>query len=34
VYLTLGRYDLVLITDAPSDDVVARLTLATASLGT
>ena len=33
VYLTLGRYDLVLITDAPSDDVVARLTLATASLG-
>src|SRR2546422_5501963 len=33
VYLTLGRYDLVLITEAPSDDVVARLTLATASLG-
>jgi uncharacterized protein with GYD domain len=33
MYLTLGRYDLVLITEAPSDDVVARLTLATASLG-
>jgi uncharacterized protein with GYD domain len=32
-YLTLGRYDLVLITETPSDDVVARLTLATASLG-
>jgi uncharacterized protein with GYD domain len=32
-YLTLGRYDLVLITEAPSDDVVARLTLATAALG-
>ncbi len=33
MYLTLGRYDLVLITEAPSDDVVVRLTLATASLG-
>ncbi len=32
-YLTLGRYDLVIITEAPSDDVMARLTLATASLG-
>lgn len=32
-YLTLGRYDIVLITEAPSDDVVARLTLATAALG-
>ena len=33
MYLTLGRYDLVLITEAPSDDVVAKLTLATSSLG-
>ena len=33
MYLTLGRYDIVLITEAPSDDVVAKLTLATASLG-
>ena len=33
MYLTLGRYDLVLITEAPTDDVVARLTLATAALG-
>ena len=32
-YLTLGRYDLVLITETPSDDVVARLTLATGALG-
>jgi len=28
-----GRYDLVLITETPSDDVVARLTLATGALG-
>jgi uncharacterized protein with GYD domain len=33
MYLTLGRCDIVLVTEAPSDDVVARLTLATASLG-
>ena len=32
-YLTLGQYDIVLITEAPSDDVIARLTLATGSLG-
>src|SRR5438093_4535773 len=32
-YLTLGRYDLVLITEVSSDDVIARLTLATGSLG-
>jgi uncharacterized protein with GYD domain len=32
-YLTLGRYDIVVITDAPSDEAVARLTLATGSLG-
>jgi len=32
-YLTMGRYDIVLISEAPSDDVIARLTLATASLG-
>jgi uncharacterized protein with GYD domain len=33
IYLTMGRYDIVLITEAPSDEVVARLTLATGSLG-
>jgi len=33
MYLTMGRYDIVLITEAPSDEVVARLTLATGSLG-
>jgi uncharacterized protein with GYD domain len=32
-YLTLGRYDIVLVTEAPDDETVARLTLATASLG-
>src|SRR6266550_5606016 len=33
MYLTLGRYDIVLVSEAPSDDVVARVTLATAALG-
>ena len=33
MYLTLGRYDIVIISEAPSDDVIARLTLATGSLG-
>jgi uncharacterized protein with GYD domain len=32
-YLTMGRYDVVTITEAPNDEVVARLTLATAALG-
>ena len=32
-YLTLGRYDIVVITEAPDDTAVARLTLATVSLG-
>jgi uncharacterized protein with GYD domain len=32
-YLTMGRYDFVLMTEAPSDDVIARLTLATGALG-
>jgi uncharacterized protein with GYD domain len=32
-YLTLGRYDIVVITEAPDDAAVARLTLATGSLG-
>jgi uncharacterized protein with GYD domain len=32
-YLTLGRYDIVVITEAPDDTAVARLTLATGSLG-
>ena len=32
-YLTMGRYDIVLISEAPSDDIIARLTLATGALG-
>ena len=32
-YLTMGRYDFVLMSEAPSDDVIARLTLATGALG-
>jgi uncharacterized protein with GYD domain len=32
-YLTMGRYDIVLIGDYPDDQTVARLTLATGSLG-
>jgi uncharacterized protein with GYD domain len=32
-YLTLGRYDIVVIGDAPDDETVAKLALATGSLG-
>lgn len=32
-YLTRGAYDLVVITEAPSDEAVARLTLTIGSLG-
>lgn len=33
VYLTMGAYDLVVITEAPDDQTVARLTLSVASQG-
>jgi GYD domain-containing protein len=33
VYLVTGEYDLSVITEAPSDEVVARLSLATAMQG-
>ena len=33
VYLVTGQYDIVAITDAPNDETMARLALATASLG-
>ena len=33
VYLVMGEYDLVVITEAPNDETVARLTLATGSIG-
>ena len=32
-YLTMGRYDLLLIVDAPNSETVAKLILATASRG-
>jgi uncharacterized protein with GYD domain len=32
-YLTMGRYDLVLIVDAPNSEAVAKIVLATASKG-
>jgi uncharacterized protein with GYD domain len=32
-YLTMGRYDIVVIGEAPNDEAVAKLTLATGSLG-
>lgn len=32
-YLVLGEYDLVVVTEAPNDETVARLTLATGSMG-
>jgi uncharacterized protein with GYD domain len=32
-YMVTGRYDIVTITEAPNDDVVARIALATASKG-
>jgi len=33
VYLVTGEYDLIVITEAPNDEVVARLSLATAMQG-
>jgi len=33
VYLTLGQYDLVVVAEAPSDDVIAKFVLAVGSLG-
>ena len=32
-YYTMGKYDGVIILEAPNDEVVMRITLATASLG-
>lgn len=32
-YLVTGEYDLIIVTEAPSDEVVARLSLATAMQG-
>ena len=32
-YLTMGRYDIVIISEAPDDATVAKLALATGSLG-
>lgn len=32
-YLTMGRYDMIVVGDAPNDEVVGKLTLAIASLG-
>jgi uncharacterized protein with GYD domain len=32
-YLTLGRYDIVVVSDVPDDETAAKLTLATGSLG-
>lgn len=31
--MVTGRYDLVIVTEAPSDDVVAKIALVTASRG-
>jgi uncharacterized protein with GYD domain len=33
-YMVTGRYDMVLITEAPNEEAVAKLTLATGSKGT
>ena len=33
IYLVLGDYDLVIVTEAPNDETAAKLVLATASLG-
>lgn len=33
LYLTLGEYDLVVVTEAPSDEAATRLILATAAQG-
>jgi uncharacterized protein with GYD domain len=32
-YLTMGRYDFVVVVEAPDDETVAKLALATGSLG-
>ena len=32
-YLTMGSYDLAIVAEAPSDDVIAKFTLASGSLG-
>jgi uncharacterized protein with GYD domain len=32
-FLTMGSYDLAIVAEAPSDDVIAKFTLATGSLG-
>lgn len=32
-YLTMGAYDIVIVAEAPSDEVVAKFSLAAASLG-
>lgn len=33
VYLTMGTYDLVIVADAPSDEVIAKFSLTLGSLG-
>jgi len=33
LYMLMGEYDLLVITEAPNDEVVAKLTLATGMLG-
>lgn len=33
VHMTMGRYDLIMLLEAPSDDVVARALLSLAALG-
>ncbi len=32
-YLTMGRYDLIIIIDAPNSEAVAKIALSTASMG-
>ena len=33
-YMTIGQYDMVIISEAPNDEVVAKLALSTGALGT
>jgi len=33
IYLVMGKYDLVVVTESPNDETVARMTLATAMAG-
>ncbi len=33
IYMLMGEYDLLVVTEAPNDEAVARLTLATGMLG-